>query len=87
MYLSMVAKKNEKINQLNRLLPEGLVVDTSWLEDHGYRRQWREKYVAQGWLESVVRGVYRRPSPNGELTVPCSELLYRYSDCLKNQCM
>ncbi len=75
MYLSMVAKKNEKINQLNRLLPEGLVVDTSWLEDHGYRRQWREKYVAQGWLESVVRGVYRRPSPNGELTVPWQRIV------------
>jgi hypothetical protein len=60
----MVGQKNEKINQLHRLLPEGLVVDTVWLEKHGYRRQWREKYVAQGWLEGVVRGVYQRPTGN-----------------------
>ena len=62
----MVGQKNEKINQLHRLLPEGLVVDTVWLEKHGYRRQWREKYVAQGWLEVVVRGVYQRPTGNVE---------------------
>jgi len=60
----MADQKNEKINQLHRLVPEGLVVDTAWLEKHGYRRQWREKYVAQGWLEGVVRGVYQRPTGN-----------------------
>jgi len=60
----MVGRKNEKINQLHRLLPEGLVVDTAWLDEHGYRRQWREKYVAHGWLEGVVRGVYQRPTGN-----------------------
>lgn len=60
----MVGRKNEKINQLRHLLPEGLVVDTAWLDDHGYRRQWREKYVAQGWLEGVTRGVYQRPTGN-----------------------
>ncbi len=57
----MVGQKNEKLNQLHRLLPEGLVVDTPWLEARGYRRQWREKYVAHGWLQGVTRGVYRRP--------------------------
>ena len=65
----MVGQKNEKINQLHRLLPEGLVVDTPWLEKHGYRRQWREKYVVQGWLEGVVRGVYQRPTGNVEQTI------------------
>jgi len=75
MCLLMVAQKNEKINQLNRLLPEGLVVDTPWLEGHGYRRQWREKYVAQGRLESVVRGVYRRPSANVEPMVPWQRIV------------
>ncbi|SCB34745.1 Transcriptional regulator, AbiEi antitoxin, Type IV TA system [Rhizobium miluonense] len=40
------------------------MVDTAWLEKHGYRRQWREKYVAQGWLEGVVRGAYQRPTGN-----------------------
>ena len=65
----MVGQKNEKINQLHRLLPEGLVVDTAWLDAHGYRRQWREKYVSQGWLEGVVRGVYRRPTGSAEQTL------------------
>src|SRR4051794_31896152 len=59
----MVGRRNEKINQLQRLVPEGLVVDTRWLDAHGYRRQWREKYLAHGWLESVTRGVYQRPGP------------------------
>lgn len=43
------------------------MVDTPWLDTHGYRRQWREKYVAHGWLEGVTRGVYRRPSPDAGL--------------------
>lgn len=66
----MVGRKNEKLNQLQRLLPEGLVVDTAWLDDHGYRRQWREKYVNHGWLEGVARGVYRRPGTTGEDALP-----------------
>ena len=63
----MVGQRNEKLNQLHRLLPEGLVVDTSWLEARGYRRQWREKYVNHGWLQGVARGVYRRPSSEERL--------------------
>lgn len=43
------------------------MVDTPWLDAHGYRRQWREKYVAHGWLEGVTRGVYRRPSSEARL--------------------
>ncbi|WP_366663966.1 type IV toxin-antitoxin system AbiEi family antitoxin domain-containing protein [Mesorhizobium sp.] len=67
--LLMIGQKNKKINQLHRLLPEGLVVDTAWLDAHGYRRQWREKYAAQGWLEGVVRGVYQRPTGNVEQAI------------------
>jgi hypothetical protein len=47
----MVGRKNEKLNQLQRELPARLLVDTPWLDAHGYRYQWREKYVARGWLE------------------------------------
>jgi hypothetical protein len=65
----MVGQKNSKINQLQRLLPEGLVVDTAWLDAHGYKRQWREKYVASGWLEGVARGVYQRPHAVSEPNV------------------
>jgi hypothetical protein len=51
-----------KLNRLQRDLPEGLVVDAAWLERRGYSSALRSKYVAHGWLESVARGVYRRPS-------------------------
>jgi Transcriptional regulator, AbiEi antitoxin, Type IV TA system/Transcriptional regulator, AbiEi antitoxin N-terminal domain len=58
----MVARKNEKLNQLAQALPEGLLVDARWLEQRGYRRQWREGYLKRGWLSQPVRGVYRRPT-------------------------
>ena len=32
------AQKGAKLNQLQRLLPEGLVVDAAWLEAQGYSR-------------------------------------------------
>lgn len=53
--------KENKLNQLGRLLPEGLLVDASWLEARGYYRSLRAKYVASGWLEQPARGVFRRP--------------------------
>jgi Transcriptional regulator, AbiEi antitoxin, Type IV TA system/Transcriptional regulator, AbiEi antitoxin N-terminal domain len=65
----MVGRRNEKLNRLQRLLPEGLLVDTTWLDAHGYRRQWREKYVAHGWLEGVTRGVYQRPGPSTDVAL------------------
>jgi hypothetical protein len=51
------------LNQLQRELPEGLVVDAAWLERHGYYRSLRQAYVNRGWLERAVRRVYRRPGP------------------------
>src|SRR6185312_6482806 len=53
----------EKLNWLQRFLPEGLLADATWLEDHGYSGALRNKYVAHGWLDRVARGVYRRPPP------------------------
>jgi hypothetical protein len=49
-----------KLNQLERLLPEGLLVDAAWLEKQGYSRALRHQYVSAGWLEQPVRGVYHR---------------------------
>jgi len=60
----MVAARNEKLNRLQRDLPEGLVVDTTWLDAAGYPKSLRDKYLASGWLEHVSRSLYRRPSPN-----------------------
>jgi hypothetical protein len=53
----------DKLNWLQRSLPEGLVADAAWLENQGYSRALRNKYVARGWLDKVARGVYRRPAP------------------------
>lgn len=50
-----------KLNRLERALPEGLLVDASWLEQRGYYRSLRSQYVSAGWLEQPVRGVFRRP--------------------------
>ncbi len=59
----MGIQKQEKLNWLQRSLPEGLVADAAWLEKMGYSGALRKKYVAHGWLDRVARGVYRRPSP------------------------
>jgi len=50
-----------KLNSLQKLLPEGLLAPTSWLEARGYSRSLLAGYVKRGWLESPARGVYRRP--------------------------
>lgn len=56
----MGIQPQQKLNQLQQILPEGLVVDSAWLQRHGYSRQLINKYVQNGWLESPARAVYRR---------------------------
>ena len=56
----MTVQSVNKLNWLERNLPEGLLVDAAWLEAHGYSRSLRSQYVAAGWLEQPTRGVYRR---------------------------
>jgi hypothetical protein len=56
----MTVQIRNKLNWLERQLPEGLLVDAAWLEAHGYSRSLRSQYVAAGWLEQPTRGVYRR---------------------------
>lgn len=57
----MSAPSANKLNQLDRLVPEGLVVDAPWLSSHGYYNSLRARYVASGWLDHLSRNVYRRP--------------------------
>src|ERR1700693_2155568 len=57
----MTEQKPSKLNLLERHLPEGLVVDASWLAKHGYSTSLRSQYVKAGWLEQPARRVYRRP--------------------------
>lgn len=60
----MGTQNKEKLNWLQRSLPEGLVADAAWLEKYGYSGALRKKYVARGWLDQLARGVYRRPVPH-----------------------
>lgn len=61
----MGSQNQGKLNWLQRNLPEGLVADAGWFERHGVSRQLRRKYVLNGWLLSLARGVYARPVPTG----------------------
>jgi hypothetical protein len=58
----MGGQNQRKLNWLQVHIPEGLLVDAAWLQRHGYSSALRAKYAANGWLEQVARGVYRRPS-------------------------
>jgi len=58
----MGTQNQDKLNSLQRLLPEGLLADAAWFEEKGYSGALRKKYVAHGWLDRVARGVYRRPA-------------------------
>jgi hypothetical protein len=51
---------DSKLNQLQSLLPAGLLVDAEWLKRHGYYSSLVAKYVKGGWLEQPTRGAYRR---------------------------
>lgn len=59
--LTMSERNKGKLNRLEHLLPEGLLVDSTWLSARGYSTSLRVKYVASGWLEQPARRVYRRP--------------------------
>jgi Transcriptional regulator, AbiEi antitoxin, Type IV TA system/Transcriptional regulator, AbiEi antitoxin N-terminal domain len=57
----MLRPNQRPLNRLERELPEGVLVDTAWLKQHGYSRQLLSHYVSAGWLDQPTRGVYRRP--------------------------
>ncbi len=59
----MGTSRGHKLNQLQRLLPEGLLADAAWFGMHGYSDSLRRKYVEHGWLHRLARGVYTRPGP------------------------
>ncbi|KAB1121217.1 type IV toxin-antitoxin system AbiEi family antitoxin domain-containing protein [Neorhizobium galegae] len=56
----MATQTASLLNRLEKDLPEGLVVDAAWLEEHGIASNLRAYYVKAGWLEQPVRSVYRR---------------------------
>ena len=46
-------------------VPPGFMVDAKWLRAQGIDPKSIHGYMARGWLERIVRGVYRRPLPEG----------------------
>ncbi len=57
----MAVQTGTKLNRLYQNIPEGLFVDTAWLEARGYSRSLRNQYVQAGWLERLASKLYRRP--------------------------
>ena len=63
----MSHQKTPRLKPLLDTVPPGFMVDTPWLKALGLDSKSIHNYVARGWLERVVRGVYRRPLPAGAL--------------------
>ncbi len=61
----MQNKKNSKPKKpkLERILPDGLVVNRQWLYEQGYDRSTIDYFLRSSRLERIGRGVYRRPGP------------------------
>ena len=57
----MAKQTAPSINWIERHLPEGIIVDSSWLTRAGFSSSLRTQYVSAGWLEQPARRVYRRP--------------------------
>ncbi len=57
--------RQQRLKPLLDKVPPGFIVDTRWLRAQGLDPKSIHDYVARGWLERVIRGVYRRPLPEG----------------------
>ena len=58
-------RRTQRLKPVLDKVPPGFMVDTPWLKAQGIDPKSIHDYVARGWLERVVRGVYRRPLPEG----------------------
>ncbi len=62
--MGMTHQKTPRLKFLLDKVPPGFLVDTAWLKKKGgIDPKSIHEYVERGWLERVVRGVYRRPFP------------------------
>ena len=62
--MGMSHQKTPRLKRLLDKVPPGFMVDTAWLRGkEGIDPKSIHEYVERGWLERVVRGVYRRPLP------------------------
>tara|TARA_R110002073_G_scaffold232347_1_gene393438 strand:- start:5634 stop:6452 length:819 start_codon:yes stop_codon:yes gene_type:complete len=60
----MDTHKYEKLKKVLETVPAGFLVDSGWLTTHNINRFHTRGYIKSGWLERVVRGVFRRPAPS-----------------------
>lgn len=58
-------QREQRLKPLLDKVPPGYMVDTPWLRAQGIDPKSIHDYVARGWLGRVIRGVYRRPLPEG----------------------
>ena len=58
-------QRTHRLKPLLDKVPPGFMVDTPWLRAQGIDPKSIHNYVARGWLERIIRGVYRRPLPQG----------------------
>ena len=58
-------QRTPRLKPLLDAVPPGFTVDTPWLKAQGIDPKSIHDYVARDWLERVIRGVYRRPLPEG----------------------
>lgn len=66
----MPHQKRQNLKNLLDKVPPGFMVDTPWLKAQGINPKSIHDYVSRGWLERIVRGVYRRPLPEGAQSSP-----------------
>ena len=63
--MAMNHKRSPRLKPLLDKVPPGFMVDAAWLKAQGIDPKSIHGYVSRGWLERVIRGVYRRPLPEG----------------------
>ena len=64
--MAMNQPREERLKPLLNEVPPGFLVDAAWLTGRGIDRKSIFNYVERGWLEHVVRSVYRRPFLDNE---------------------
>lgn len=70
--MAMGHLRTQRLKPFLDKVPPGFLVDSRWLKAHGIESKSIHRYVSRGWLERLIRGVYRRPLPEG--AEPASEL-------------
>ncbi len=60
----MDTARSQNLKKVLDAVPAGYLVDAAWLVSQGIAYESFRDYVKRGWLERIVRGVFRRPVPN-----------------------